>query len=324
MNREKSKFNLATLLFAFSGVIILGYIVVYFMPITNDAYVVQNITTVNASANGVIQNLQIKNGQTISENQALMEIHPAQANADYMDSVAKHTQATLDVNLSEQQIKVLQLDLMMAKDELTRLQDEYLIAKSESNVHSKAINQLSYTIKNQHKQIEKINQQIEIAQLQLNKAKINIKDINQSKEKALLDSQNIAVKANGSGIVQNLQVHNGSSVNDGQKLFDFIDASQTIIKADFSETDLSSIHNGAKVIVVTRAYLTKKIFHGEIIANDTADVNNLNPQNNSASVPTNWVKQPHRIPVMIRILDNDDSSYKLVAGMSAYVYVSGN
>ncbi len=312
---NKKKNNIANVFFGLSGLIILGYIGICFLPITNDASVVQNITTVNAPISGVVQ--QLNKGKDI------LLIHPTQANASYQETLAQQQQALLNVSLVEQQIKVLQLDLTMTNDELVRLQDEFTVYKTQQDVDSKVINQLAHAIKIQQSQVAKVKQQITAALLERDKAKLDVATVDKTREQSLLNAHDVLVKAPVDGIMQNLLVESGSKVVDGQKIFDFVDTSQTIIKANFAETDLSKIKAGARVLVFPRAYLGSKIFHGIVLAENAVKLDSQSANlSNATAVSNAWLKQPERLPVMIKVLDSDDN-HRLLSGMSAYVYVQG-
>ena len=137
-----------------------------------------------------------------------------------------------------------------------------------------------------------------------------------AQQQALLNSYDVSIRAKTAGYTTNVMVDN---VVVGQKLFEFIDTSQTLIQANFLETDLDKLKIGATVVILPRAYLGRKVFHGVVIGEGVAA--SLDSKVQTTSGMSTWFRQPDRIPVTIKIIDNNDINYRLLAGMTAYVYV---
>lgn len=319
MLNKKSNLNLATIFFGLSGLLVLGYVCLYFVPITNDAVIIQNSTVVTSPVTGMVIQISANQNQGFLFGESIMTVQPTQANNKYITAFSQHEQAKIDISITEQQIKVLELDLTMASDELIRLQDELVINKAESNLNSKLINQLSFAKKTQQHQINKIKQQIETAQTQLSKATLIASDVSSAQQQALLNSYDVSIRAKTAGYTTNVMVSHGDNVVVGQKLFEFIDTSQTLIQANFLETDLDKLKIGATVVILPRAYLGRKVFHGVVIGEGVSA--SLDSKVQTTSGMSTWFRQPDRIPVTIKIIDNNDINYRLLAGMTAYVYV---
>lgn len=131
------------------------------------------------------------------------------------------------------------------------------------------------------------------------------------------------VYAEGDGIIQSLFFTVGTPVNLNQPLFSIVDTENVFIQANFNETDLGSVRQGAKVSIFPRMYLGRKVFHGVIesdywganrqIVDNRTQLQNVINENQ-------WILLPQRLPVIIRVTD-PDCRYPLRIGTSAYVYV---
>lgn len=128
------------------------------------------------------------------------------------------------------------------------------------------------------------------------------------------------VIASSDGIVSNVSLRPGATVQAGTPLFAIIGSNEWWVNANFKETDLARIRLGQPATVRLDMYPTVK-FDGvvdSISAGSGATFSVLPPENATG----NWVKVTQRFPVRIRITNPPhDPAAPLRVGASATVTV---
>jgi membrane fusion protein (multidrug efflux system) len=136
---------------------------------------------------------------------------------------------------------------------------------------------------------------------------------------ARLDLEHTKVKAPASGVVANLSLRPGNTVTPGTPLFSLVSDEAYWVDANFKETELAHIRPGQKVRVSVDMYPDHP-FEGvveSVSAGSGAAFSLLPPQNATG----NWVKVTQRVPVRVRIVDNDPA-FPLRIGTTATVRVT--
>lgn len=328
MKKKALKFNFATLIFAVGGIIALGYFTTYWFPVTDNAFVVENMTPVSSSVGGHIEEIYAQNGQRLKAGDPIMLIRPAKYKLEYAGVKAQYDQAKIGLEVIKKRIAVSTLDLKAAQDQLDRMNYEYN-QKSDKSV-SKAIPEielktLEYNIKSQMNVVASLKEHIELEQTELKQAQVGIETLRAAVDKAAIDLQDTIIRAPSEGYIQNLYMGVGTSAVPHVGLFNFIDTANTYIQANLNETDLANVHAGDKVWIFPRAYLGHKVFHGVVMSDNwSVDRQHILPLKETQFVFTDnhWLNLPQRFPVQIKITDVDSNSYPLRPGMSAYIYIS--
>jgi membrane fusion protein (multidrug efflux system) len=147
--------------------------------------------------------------------------------------------------------------------------------------------------------------------------KITIAKVEQAKAHVALANLNFnytKIIAPANGWVTNLALAEGNIVTANQPVFALISDKGFWVDANFKETELSGIKRGQVATIKTDLY-TNHPFKGivESISGGTGTAFSLLPPQNATG---NWVKVTQRIPVRIRILDND-AKFPLRIGLSA-------
>ena len=121
-----------------------------------------------------------------------------------------------------------------------------------------------------------------------------------------------------SGKIANLTLRSGDIVSLNQPLFVIISNEEFWVDANFKETEMAAIKPGLKATIFSDMY-PKHPFLGivESISGGTGSVFSLLPPQNATG---NWVKVTQRVPVRVRILNNDPN-FPLRIGTSAKVTI---
>jgi membrane fusion protein, multidrug efflux system len=161
-------------------------------------------------------------------------------------------------------------------------------------------------------------QAAETALLQLRTAEANLHEAEVAKAQAALDLEHTRVKAPNSGIVANLTLQPGNTVQPRVPLFALISDREFWVDANFKETQLQRISPGRQATVQLDMYPDRK-FHGEVesLSPGAGTAFSLLPPQNATG---NWVKVTQRVPVRIRITD-PDPAHPLRVGTTAKVEV---
>jgi membrane fusion protein (multidrug efflux system) len=124
------------------------------------------------------------------------------------------------------------------------------------------------------------------------------------------------VLAPADGYVTQFSLRVGDVVKPQEQLFPFVESTHWWVEANFKETDVARIEPGMRVIVTIDSYGEKKFEgHVESISRGAAASFSLLPPQNTTG---NWVKVTQRIPVRIR-LPQQDAAFPFRLGASASV-----
>jgi len=137
-------------------------------------------------------------------------------------------------------------------------------------------------------------------------------------KQAELDLARTHVTSPAPGLVANLTLQPGNTVQPGAPLFVVINDQEFWIDANFKETQLKTIRVGQPVEIRTDMY-PDRIFHGVVqsLSGGSGAAFSLLPPQNATG---NWVKVTQRVPVRIRVED-PDAQHPLRIGTTATVKV---
>ncbi|TFV86241.1 HlyD family efflux transporter periplasmic adaptor subunit, partial [Oxalobacteraceae bacterium OM1] len=138
---------------------------------------------------------------------------------------------------------------------------------------------------------------------------------------AELDLQRTHVTAPPQGMVANLSLRPGNTVQPGTPLFAVIASQEYWADANFKETELEDIRPGQQATLQVDMY-PDHVFHGvvESVSGGAGTAFSLLPPQNATG---NWVKVTQRVPVRVRITD-PDPQYPLRIGTTATVEIALN
>jgi len=135
---------------------------------------------------------------------------------------------------------------------------------------------------------------------------------------AELDLQRAHVVAPTDGIVANMTLRPGNTVQPGAPIFVVISDQEYWVDANFKETELEDVRVGQKVDIHSDVYPDHP-FHGtvESLSGGSGAAFSVLPPPNATG---NWVKVTQRVPVRIRVAD-PDPQHPLRIGTTATVKV---
>ena len=70
------KFNFATLIFGTGSIIALAYSLTYLFPITDEAFVIENMTAISSAVTGHVEEIYVKNGQALKKGDPILLVKP--------------------------------------------------------------------------------------------------------------------------------------------------------------------------------------------------------------------------------------------------------
>jgi membrane fusion protein (multidrug efflux system) len=242
-----------------------------------------------------------------------------QAMAYRAQALANLSQAEAKYNSDQKGIKVLEINLNRAADDLDR-------ARKQSDGGVITQEQLSHI----EKAYETAAAQLDAAKAQLLVSRSLISSGSASVQASgeqikVLDTQlkNTRLYVPDEGVISKRWLLPGDIVQPGQSVFTMTKSKNLWVVAFLEETKMAEIHTGQKVRFSIDAFQDVR-FYGRIflVGSTTASVFSLIPANNASG---NFTKVTQRIPIRISIdsADNnkDISSFNILSGMSVVVKI---
>jgi multidrug efflux system membrane fusion protein len=325
-------------------------------PETDDATLRANFVGIAPHASGHITELHVKDNQVVKQGELLFVVDPrpyehavasAKANlvlahkqvdaaksaikvaeASIARAEAQYATAEVTVKRAEAEFKdsddhLKRLEPLLTKDFATKDQVEtartrQLIASASVEEAQKNLIAVSAAVEqakaervradDQIGQEGTVNGHIAAAEAQLSEAELNL--------------EYCRVRAPFTGKIVNLNISVGEFARAGVDVFTLVDTGTWYVVANFRETQLKHIQEGAPAEIYLQ-YKGGKRFRGSVVGLAWAVV----PENGTSSiglpsVPRNldWVRLAQRFPVRIEVLDPDES---FRVGASAVVTISG-
>jgi membrane fusion protein (multidrug efflux system) len=137
-------------------------------------------------------------------------------------------------------------------------------------------------------------------------------------KQAELDLARTHVTSPTNGVIANLTLQPGNTVQPGAPLFVVIDDSEYWIDANFKETQLKTLRVGQEAEIKTDMY-PDHVFKGVVqsLSGGSGAAFSLLPPQNATG---NWVKVTQRVPVRVKVQD-PDPNHPLRIGTTASVKV---
>ena len=299
-------------------VIGIGYVCTRFLHLgsveyTDNAQVKQHITPINTRVQGFIKKIYFEEYKPIHKGDTLLVIEDAefrlrlaQAEADLANALAGQqvthagiatTQNNLTVN--DAGIEEVCVQRANAERELQRykklLEEDAVTRQQYDNVKTAydAIN-ARYEQALRMKHTTSLIKEEQTHQLGQNEAAVDL---------ARLNLSYTVIIATCDGMTGRKAIHEGQLVQPGQTLVDIVDNSDLWVIANYRETQLPNIKEGAEVIFTADA-VPGIVYKGvvESISDATGAAFSLIPQDNATG---NFVKVEQRVPVRIRLQGND-------------------
>jgi multidrug efflux system membrane fusion protein len=311
----------------FLGAILLYYFA-YYVPFTNNAFVVADIRPVAADVGGYITDIYVKNGEYVKKDHPLFTVFKAPYEWAYK-------KATADLDEAQAQLIVLIKKVEKTENLLQSDQAVYQRRLLDYNHYAAALQDHSValvTVKDLLKEknaawanLKSLQKELELEKQEIHVQEKKIKSLEAVKGNAQVNLDETTVYAKNNGIVQNMYLALGTPIELRKPIFSFVDSDHMYIQANFFETDLRFVKPGDKVTIYPRMYFWDKVYHG-VVASQNWAVNRQftdprTQQQNISNNQYNWFLLPQRLPIQIHITDYDPLHYPLSIGTSVYVYI---
>lgn len=294
---------------------------------TDNAQVKQHITPVNTRVSGFIKKISFDEYKPVHKGDTLMVIEDtefrlrlAQAEADLANALAGReateagiatTQNNLTVN--DATIAEVRVQLENAERELKRykklLQEDAVTKQQYDNI------QTAYeATKARFEQVSRTKHSTSLVKSEqthrLGQNEAGVRLAQAAVDLARLNLSYTVILAPCDGVTGRKDIHEGQLVQPGQTMLDIVDGSDLWVVANYRETQLPHIKEGAEVIFTADA-VPGITYTGivESISDATGAAFSLIPQDNATG---NFVKTEQRIPVRITLKGNDPEKLKLL------------
>lgn len=299
----------------------------YWLPFTDNAFVVTNVSPVAADVSGFITDIYVKNGQVVKAGQPIFKVYQAPYQWAYHQASAEYQQAKQNIVVLHKKIERTQALLKSVISRLHKaefelgLKDKQSVAEAISRLE---VVKLRYDVEMLDNKRKSLVHEIEVLQESIKEQSFKVKSLKAKRRLAKINLDLTLVRAPKDGVIDNMYVSAYTPIKIHQPVFSFIDTSNYFVQANFNETDLRNVRPGQKVYILLRMYYFNKLFHGEVVNTLwAAERQNTSSRSQIQKVrnENEWLLLPQRFPVQIKILD-PDPKYPLHPGASAYVYIS--
>lgn len=292
---------------------------------TDNAQVRQHITPVNTRVQGFIKKICFEEFQPVKKGDTLLiiedaefKLRVAQAEADLSNALAGRSVTTAGIETTQSNIGVSDASIeevkvtmenarrelqryekLLKEDAVTRQQYDniktaYEAAKARYQQASRAKRSTSLVKNEQTHRLGQNEAAVKLAKANLDLARLNL--------------SYTVITATCDGITGRKNIHEGQLVQPSQAMVDIVDGTDLWVVANYRETQLPNIHEGAEVTMTADAVPGVK-YKGvvESISDATGAAFSLIPQDNATG---NFVKVEQRIPVRIRLKGNSKADMK--------------
>ena len=292
---------------------------------TDNAQVRQHITPVNTRVQEFIKKICFEEFQPVKKGDTLLiiedaefKLRVAQAEADLSNALAGRSVTTAGIETTQSNIGVSDASIeevkvtmenarrelqryekLLKEDAVTRQQYDniktaYEAAKARYQQASRAKRSTSLVKNEQTHRLGQNEAAVKLAKANLDLARLNL--------------SYTVITATCDGITGHKNIHEGQLVQPGQAMVDIVDGTDLWVVANYRETQLPNIHEGAEVTMTADAVPGVK-YKGvvESISDATGAAFSLIPQDNATG---NFVKVEQRIPVRIRLKGNGKADMK--------------
>lgn len=299
---------------------------------TDNAQVKQHITPVNTRVPGFIKRIYFEEYQSVKKGDTLLVIEDAefrlrlaQAEADLANALAGKNVTSAGIATTQNNLRVGDAGIEEARVQMENAERE--LARYEKLLKENAVTRQQYdNIKTGYESARARFEQVSRAKhstslvkseqthrLGQNEAGIRVAEA--AVELARLNLSYTVIVATCDGVTGRKDIHEGQLVQPGQTMVDIVDGGDLWVIANYRETQLPNIQEGAEVEITADA-VPGVVYKGvvESISDATGAAFSLIPQDNATG---NFVKVEQRVPVRISLAGNEpDKLKRLKAGLN--------
>jgi len=293
---------------------------------SDDAHVDADNVSVGSKIMGRIFSVYANEGDIVKQGMLLADLDSTDLVAQRNQTLALRVQAQANLTQSEVKfssdqkgIKILEINLDRANDDMTR-------AKKQSDggvITTELFDHIKKAFETASAQLDAAKAQLLVSKSMISTASASVETANAQIK--VLDTQlkNTRLYAPADGVIAKRWLLPGDVVQPSQSVFTITMSKNLWIVAFLEETKISDIHSGQKVRFTIDAFPYVK-FNGKVflVGSSTASVFSLIPSNNASG---NFTKVTQRIPVRISIDGTNNnkeiSSFNILSGMSVVVKI---
>ncbi|MGC2408547.1 MAG: HlyD family secretion protein [Methyloceanibacter sp.] len=295
-------------------------------PTTENAYTGSNIVRMASEVSGPVVRVYVQTDAKVKSGDPLFDIDPTLYDAGLRNARAQFDAAAAAAGTAADDLKAAATKLEERRTALEVALKTYREAKDAQAEDQPPSDQFTTAEKawqdalQAYKDAEDDFAKAQDKQLTVTTPTVQLRAAAAQLHKATHDRVKTYVTASADGLVSNVTLRPGATVQAGAPLFAIIEAKPWWVDANFKETDLARIKVGQKAKIRLDMY-PDVAFDGEvesISAGSGATFSVLPPENATG----NWVKVTQRFPVRISITNPPAESDKpLRVGASASVTI---
>lgn len=290
--------------------------------ITNDAYVIGNLTPLKAQTNGTVIDVRADNTQYVKQGDVLVQLDGLQAKVNLEQAAANLAETVrqvetlfTDAETLRQKIAAQEATLHRQQHDLTR----YRSVAGEGAVSAQQIEDAEFQVRELEAQVRQTRAELGGAEalVQATDAATNPKVLQAATavKQAYLDQVRQAIVAPVSGYIAKRSIQPGDQVHPDTPLMAIVPLDYLWIEANFLENELRNVHPGQPVELSVDLYGEKVVYHGEVLglAAGTGSVFGLLPPDNATG---NYIHITERVPVRISLKPEELKAHPLRPGLS--------
>ncbi len=262
---------------------------------TDNAYTAVEIAQVTPAVGGTIQEVKVKDTQSVKKDDILVVI-------DDVDAKLALAQAEADANHAVAQLAIAQSDYAKAKIDLKRRRALIKDGSVSGDELTRAQN--AYTS----------------GQAAIQAAKAAIEQTKARVAQAKVDLERTIVRAPVDGIIAKRTVQVGQRVQAGTVLLSVVPIHEMHVDANFKEGQLEKVREGQKATIYADLYGSSVKYNGVVegLSGGTGSAFSIIPAQNATG---NWIKVVQRLPVRIRLDPKELEANPLSVGLSMNVTI---
>jgi membrane fusion protein (multidrug efflux system) len=319
-----------------AGIALLFYLTGGRYVSTDDAYVYAAKLMVSTDVSGLVQDVDVREGQRVKKGDILFRLDPKPFRIALDTAKANLAQSELDVEATRSQYRAIlgQIASQQATAHLNATTYARYAALARQNaIASTQLDQARGAMQSAEAMVTSLQQQARQVLAQLNgdpnlpaeKAPAYLR-AQAAVDEAQRQLDHTVVRAPFSGVVTEVDsLQPGTLVISAMSAFSttsavgLVSSTDTWIGANMKETDLTYVRQGNPVDITVDTYPSCS-WTGKVDAVAAASNSSFSPLP-SENASGNWVKVVQRIPTRIKITGGTCDNTALSAGMSAYVSV---
>ncbi len=295
---------------------------------TEDAYVSGNLVQITPEITGTVTRIDVDDGDYVKQGQPLVYLDDADTKIAFESAEANLAQTVRQVRALFNDLEQAKAVVQTRSIALAQAKSDYERRKNMVEAGGLSREELSHA----RDVMNSANQDLVAAkqQLQAREAAVHnttvathpmVKAAIAQVKQTYLAQQRTVLMAPVSGYVAKRNVQVGQRISQNSDLMAVVPLHQVWVDANFKETQLQNMRIGQKVALISDLYGDDVVFHGEVesLGIGTGSAFSVLPAQNATG---NWIKVVQRLPVRIKLHDDELSAHPLRIGLSMVAEVN--